>query len=97
MGAQASKDCYAPTTSDEDVSVASNFECSVCCEHYSEAEGIETCSKHFYYNDCAIEVLHRSMKNTMDEFPPSCYALTQKFGIPMPASKHPVDIDFRTR
>jgi hypothetical protein len=97
MGANSSKGSYAPTASGEEDAVAPNFECNVCCEHYFENDGIHTCPEHFYCNGCAVDVLHRSMKNTIDEFPPSCCARTREYGIPILVFEHLVDSEFRAR
>jgi hypothetical protein len=97
MGANASKGSYAPTGREEQDAVAPNFECDVCCEHYSENDGIHTCEEHFYCNGCAINLLSRSLKNTMDEFPPSCCARTREYGIPILIFEHLVDSEFRAR
>jgi hypothetical protein len=97
MGANASKGSYAVVADEENGSVTENFECGVCCGHNPEAEGIKTCPDHFYCNDCALEVLYRSMKNTIDEFSLSCCACTQWFGIPMSVFEHLVDLEFKAR
>jgi hypothetical protein len=56
------------------------YECDVCGSNFVETEGVLACEEHYYCNDCAVEVFHRSMAN-INEFPASCCARSRN-GLP---------------
>jgi hypothetical protein len=63
-----------------DTSETPKYECDVCGNEFSDSAGVLACVEHFYCNDCATEVFHRSLKDN-NEFPASCCARS-RHGLP---------------
>ncbi|KAH5036340.1 hypothetical protein HBI70_035340 [Parastagonospora nodorum] len=61
-------------------STAPKYDCDVCGSEFPDTAGVLACEEHFYCNDCAIEVFHRSMIY-LNEFPASCCSCSRN-GLP---------------
>jgi hypothetical protein len=60
-----------PTTMSSDTSETPKYDCDVCGNEFPDSAGVLAYVEHFYCNDCAIEVFHRSMTD-INEFPAPC-------------------------